>query len=231
MDQTVELLRQPSPSPRVAMTVNVAIMWMADRDPRLADIVERASIRVADGMGLVWAWRLLGRTLPERVAGVDLMEQLVAAAGEDGRSVYLLGAKQEVLDRLVEVFAERYPATSIAGTRNGYFGVDDHRSIVADIAASNADILFIGMPSPAKEYFADDHLEAFGCDLVIGVGGSFDVLSGLVPRAPKVMQRLGLEWFWRLICEPRRMWRRYAVTNSWLVAKIATTLARRRFRR
>lgn len=230
MPEVVAGLRRPSDTPRLVMTVNVALMWMATVDPALRRVIEESHIRVADGMGVLWAWRVLGRRLPERVAGIDLMVELVEAAAKDGRSVYLLGAKPEVLDRLRVVFADRWPTLRIAGSRDGYFAESEHGSVVAEVRASGADLLFIGMPSPFKELWAADHLDAFGADLVLGVGGSFDVLSGFVPRAPRPLQRAGLEWAWRLACEPRRMWRRYAVTNWWLLRSVVAETARRRRR-
>lgn len=228
MPQVVSLLRGPSDHPRLIVTVNVALMWMASVDPRLSRIVQNSSLRVADGMGVIWSWRALGRRLPERVAGIDLMVELIAAAARDGRSIYLLGAKQEVLDHLTEILVSDYPGLKIAGSHHGYFVEGDHNKIVGDIKASGADLLFIGMPSPFKEFWAAEHLDEVGADLVMGVGGSFDVISGFVPRAPRPMQKAGLEWAWRLACEPRRMWKRYAVTNAWLARRVVTALLRRR---
>lgn len=231
MAAVTEQLRLPSDHPRLVMTVNTSTLHLGTVDREVGRICRDADLRVVDGMGVVWAWRILGRRLPERVAGIDLMMSLIAAAADDGRSIYLLGARQEVIDRLQVVLRERFPALRVAGSRNGYFGEDDHEAVVADIAASGADLLFIGMPSPFKELWAARHLDEFGCDLVLGVGGSFDVVAGFVPRAPAPMQRLGLEWAWRLACEPRRMWKRYAVTNAWLARQVAVRLLRRRGRR
>ena len=227
MGVVVERLRHASPQPRLVVTINAATMWMASLDAALGAVIAAADLRVADGMGVMWAWRVLGRPLPERVAGIDLMVELVRAAAEDGRSVYLLGAQTDVVDRLAEVLVEQFPALSIAGHRDGYFGEADHAEVVRTIAQSGADVLFIGMPSPFKEVWAAEYLDEFGADLVLGVGGSFDVLAGFVPRAPELMQRFGLEWAWRLICEPRRMWKRYARTNAWLVRALATAMFRR----
>lgn len=224
MADAVGTLRAPSDDVRMVMTVNAATMRMASLDPALARVVEDAYLRVTDGMGVVWSWRILGRRLPERIAGIDLMEQLVRAAASDGRSIYLLGAEQEVLDRLTAVLCAESPGLRIAGSRHGFFGEADYPEVIGDIKASDADILFIGMPSPFKELWAADHLDEFGCDLVLGVGGSFDVLAGFISRAPRILQRLGLEWAWRLACEPRRMWKRYTLTNAWLAKKVVTTL-------
>jgi len=231
MPEVVADLRRPADHTRLVMTVNVALMWMAARDDRLGHIVQDAAIRVADGMGVIWTWRALGRRLPERIAGIDLMVQLIDAAAADGRSIYLLGAQQHVIDQLRKVLLQRNPSLIIAGSRNGYFTDQEHHDVVSDVKRSGADLLFIGMPSPFKEVFAADHLDEFGADLVMGVGGSFDVISGFVPRAPSMLQRTGFEWAWRLACEPRRMWKRYAVTNAWVARQLVTRMVRRRRRR
>ena len=231
MPEVVADLRRPADHTRLVMTVNVALMWMAARDDRLGRIVQDAAIRVADGMGVIWTWRALGRRLPERIAGIDLMAQLIDAAAADGRSIYLLGAQQHVIDQLQHVLLQRNPSLIIAGSRNGYFTDEEHHDVVSDVKRSGADLLFIGMPSPFKEVFAADHLDDFGADLVMGVGGSFDVISGFVPRAPSMLQRTGFEWAWRLACEPRRMWKRYAVTNAWVARQLVTRMVRRRRRR
>ena len=159
------------------------------------------------------------------------MVQLIDAAAADGRSIYLLGAQQHVIDQLRKVLLQRNPSLIIAGSRNGYFTDQEHHDVVSDVKQSGADLLFIGMPSPFKEVFAADHLDEFGADLVMGVGGSFDVISGFVPRAPSMLQRTGFEWAWRLACEPRRMWKRYAVTNAWVARQLVTRMVRRRRRR
>ncbi len=228
MPEVLRQLRRAADHPRLVMTVNTATMWMATVDPALSRVVQDADLRVVDGMGVLWAMRLLGRRLRERIAGIDLMSGLVGAAAEDGRSIYLLGARPQVVETLSRVLCEQYPNLRIAGTRDGYFGEADHAAVIADIRASGADVLFIGMPSPFKELWAAEHLDEFGADLVLGVGGSFDVLAGFVRRAPKPLQRIGLEWAWRLACEPRRMWKRYAVTNAWLARRVVSELVRRR---
>ncbi|MFN8051589.1 MAG: WecB/TagA/CpsF family glycosyltransferase [Acidimicrobiales bacterium] len=228
MPVLLERLRQPSATPRLVVTVNAATLWMASVNPALARVIQDASLRVADGMGVLWSWRVLGRRLPERIAGIDLMVGLVAAAAEDGRSIYLLGARDEVVSHLVDVLTTQHPGLRIAGARDGYFSEPEHTAVIDTIRASDADLLFIGMPSPFKELWAAEHLTEFGADLVLGVGGSFDVLAGFVPRAPAFMQRSGMEWAWRLACEPRRMWKRYAVTNAWLARRVVAGWFRRR---
>jgi len=179
---------------------------------------------VADGMSVVWALKALGRPVPERVAGVDLMAELLTAGSRERLRVYLLGARQEVLDALVAECGRSYPGLTMAGARNGYFTADDHLSIVEDIRASAPDLLFVGMPSPFKDVFCERYRDRLDVPVIVGVGGSFDVLAGHTRRAPRAAQKLGLEWAWRLVMEPRRLWKRYLTTNTefiWLVMREA----------
>ncbi len=171
---------------------------------------------------VVWALRASGQPAPERVAGVDLMDRLLAAAAKDRLSVYFLGARREVVETLAKKSRVRYPGVEIAGFRDGYFGPKDHQAIVEEIRASGAHILFVGMPSPFKETWCERHRERLDVPVIMGVGGSFDVLAGYIRRAPRWMQSAGLEWFWRLLMEPRKLWRRYLTTNSefvWLAGR------------
>jgi N-acetylglucosaminyldiphosphoundecaprenol N-acetyl-beta-D-mannosaminyltransferase len=181
---------------------------------------------VADGASIVWAARIGGNPLPERVTGIDLMQRLIERAADEGLSVFFLGAKPAVLERLVQFYRRRFPTLRIAGVADGYFGPDAHEALVRRIHASGADLLFIGMPSPFKEVWAEKNRARLGVRLILGVGGSFDVLAGVIPRAPILLQQCGLEWFWRLLCEPRRMWRRYLIGNTAFLA-IALSFALR----
>ncbi|MGF1548223.1 MAG: WecB/TagA/CpsF family glycosyltransferase [Thiotrichales bacterium] len=188
-------------------------MMMRKNEP-LRAACSRADLTVADGVPVVWATRLVGDPLAERVAGVDLMSNLLQAGHEAKLRFFFLGAKQEVLDTLRGILESRYPDLVIAGMRNGYFGEANNADAVAEIKAARADILFIGMPTPFKEIWAERHRQELDSKVIIGVGGSFDVLAGYVKRAPLWMQKIGMEWFWRLRCEPRKMWKRYLVTNT-----------------
>jgi N-acetylglucosaminyldiphosphoundecaprenol N-acetyl-beta-D-mannosaminyltransferase len=181
-----------------------------------------AHLILADGMSVVWALRASGQPIPERVAGVDLMARLLAAAGENQLRVYFLGARREVVTALVEKSRVQHPGIEIAGFRDGYFGRDDHPEIVEEIRYSRADILFVGMPSPFKETWCERHRQHLEVPVIMGVGGSFDVLAGFIRRAPHWAQVLGLEWFWRLLMEPRKLWKRYLTTNTefiWLAGR------------
>jgi N-acetylglucosaminyldiphosphoundecaprenol N-acetyl-beta-D-mannosaminyltransferase len=186
---------------------------MMHHDPELTRACRAAHLTLADGMSVVWAMRASGQTVPERVAGVDLMARLLAAAGEHRLRVYFLGARREVVTALVKMSRLQHPGIEIAGYRDGYFGLEAHLNIVEEIRASRADILFVGMPSPFKETWCERHRQRLEVPVIMGVGGSFDVLAGFITRAPRWTQALGLEWFWRLLMEPRKLWKRYLTTN------------------
>ena len=217
----LEFCRAPRTSHTV-ITANAFHLCMLRRHRELALSCRAAHLTVADGMSVVWALRASGQPAPERVAGVDLMAHLLAAAGEHRLRVYFLGARREVVTALVETSRIQYPGIEIAGFRDGYFGVDDHLKIVEEIRASQAHILFVGMPSPFKEVWCERHRERLDVPVIIGVGGSFDVLAGFIRRAPRWVQRAGLEWLWRLMMEPRKLWKRYLTTNFefiWLAGR------------
>ncbi|MDO9710975.1 WecB/TagA/CpsF family glycosyltransferase [Paracraurococcus lichenis] len=209
-----------SPRARILLTANASHLVAMQDDPALRQAAAAADLVTPDGMSLVWAARLLGARVPERVTGIDLLEALLAEAPRQGLRVFLLGAKPAVIEGFVALCRERNPGIEIAGWRDGYFTPADHPAVVRQIAESRADMLFVAMPSPFKDVWCEQHRDAFEVKLIMGVGGAFDVLAGLVPRAPRWMQATGLEWAWRLWLEPRRLWKRYLVGNSrflWLV--------------
>jgi N-acetylglucosaminyldiphosphoundecaprenol N-acetyl-beta-D-mannosaminyltransferase len=215
MDQTVEEIDRRITAGRFTqhVVVNVAKLVQMQDDPELAAAVRACDIINIDGAGIVLGGRFLGLPIPERVAGIDLFEKLLAHGERAGRSVFLLGATPEVIERAVASIRSRYPHLRLAGFHHGYFW-DDEASMVRQIRDSGAEMLFVGIGSPLKERFIDRWRDQFGVVFAMGVGGTFDVVAGKVRRAPKWMQRLGLEWLFRVIQEPRRMWRRYLVTNS-----------------
>jgi N-acetylglucosaminyldiphosphoundecaprenol N-acetyl-beta-D-mannosaminyltransferase len=214
MDQTVErcraLIQAGTPTQHVVINAGKAVM-MQDL-PRLREIVANCGLVNADGQSVVWAARMLGIPVPERVTGIDLMGRLLALAEEEGYPVFFLGATQEVLDIFLNEVCRRHPRLRVAGADNGYF--TDDAAAAARVAASGARILMVAMPSPRKEFFLAEQLPAMGPLFAMGVGGSFDVWAGKTKRAPEWMQRAGLEWFYRLLQEPCRMWKRYLVGNT-----------------
>jgi N-acetylglucosaminyldiphosphoundecaprenol N-acetyl-beta-D-mannosaminyltransferase len=210
------------------MAINAAKLVTLRDDARLREIVEGCDLVNADGQGVVWASRVLGRPLPERVAGIDLMEQLLRLAERLHYRVYILGARDEVLERAVARIRERYPHLEFAGWRNGYFSPEEEDEVCAAIRASRPHMVFLAMSSPRKEYFLGRRGPELGAQFVMGVGGAVDVMAGLTRRAPVLWQRLGLEWLFRLLQEPRRMFRRYAVTNARFAWMLTLALARGR---
>jgi N-acetylglucosaminyldiphosphoundecaprenol N-acetyl-beta-D-mannosaminyltransferase len=218
-----EFIRSGKPHQHVV--VNVDKLVKASRDEDLRRIINDCALVNADGMPVVWASRLLGKPLKERVAGVDLFEALMRRSSERGWRVFLLGARAEVVAGVADRFRRRYPALAIAGWRDGYWQGEAEEALVAEqVRASGADLLFVAIGSPKKEQFLGRWQETMRIPFAMGVGGSFDVAIGRVRRAPLWMQRAGLEWFYRFLQEPRRMFRRYFVEDMafiWLLIKEA----------
>ena len=209
------------------VVVNAAKLLRMQEDTELKDIILAADLVGADGVPIVWASNILGTPLPGRINGTDLMEKLIDLAAEKKYRIYFFGAEEEVVEKVVEVCKAMYPDLQVAGWRNGYFKPEEENEIVREIRNSKADILLVGMGTPMKEKFVYENLKELNVPVCHGVGGSFDVLAGKVKRAPVWMQRNGLEWFYRLIQEPGRLWKRYLVGNTmfvWLVFKKFTKL-------
>lgn len=219
--QTVEKFIQ-SGRPHQHVVVNVDKLVKASRDSELRRIINACSLINADGMPVVWASRLLGKPLKERVTGVDLFESLMMRSAEKSWRVYLLGAREEVVLRVKQIYMQRYPELIIAGYRNGYWKPEEETEVVRQIGIAQADILFVAISSPKKEHFLGRYQEELKIPFAMGVGGTFDVVVGRVKRAPLWMQKTGLEWFYRFLQEPRRMFKRYFIDDMfffWLLIK------------
>jgi len=217
--QTIDKLISENGS-HYGAVVNAAKVVSAERDDALKRALLDADLVTADGMSVVWASRLLGHGLKERVTGIDLFARLIEHAAQRGLSVYFLGAREASVRGTVELIAKRYPALPIAGWRDGYFDLSESPSVCEAIRFSGADLLFVAMGSPRQELWIASNIERTGVRFALGVGGSFDHLSGHARRAPRWMQRSGLEWAHRLAQEPRRLWRRYLIGNIafvWLI--------------
>lgn len=194
--------------------INAAKAVRIQSDAHLRDIVSTCELVSADGVPIVWASRLLGHPLPGRVNGTDMFERLLARAEARGYGVYFLGATPEVVEAVVRRALQDHPRLRVSGFHHGYVSERDTETVVAQAQESRPDILFVGMPTPRKEYWLFENLERLGIPFCMGVGGSFDVYAGKVRRAPRWMQRSGLEWFYRFLQEPGRMWKRYLVGNA-----------------
>ncbi|UZE48043.1 WecB/TagA/CpsF family glycosyltransferase [Rhodopseudomonas sp. P2A-2r] len=209
------------------VALNVAKLVNMRTDLVLADDVAGSDIVGLDGMGIVWGARCLGIPATTRVSGVDLLVEVLAVCAKEGFRPYFLGATREILDLAVRRTQDKYPEIKFAGWHDGYFSAAAEAQVVADIRSSRADCLFIGMPTPRKERFLAAHRDDVDVSFIMGVGGSFDIIAGRTRRAPVTVQRLGLEWLYRIYQEPRRMWWRYLRTNSIFAGIISTEILRR----
>ena len=197
------------------VVVNAGKIVAMQSDKQLRMSVNECDLINADGQAVVWASKFLGKPLKERVAGIDLMQNLVSLAHEKRYKIFFFGAKEEVVKEVVNVYSKKYSSNLIAGYRNGYFKKEDEIGIAKQISDSGAQILFVAITSPTKENFLFENRHYLKkVNFIMGVGGSFDVVAGKVKRAPLWMQHYGLEWFYRFLQEPQRMWRRYLVGNS-----------------
>jgi N-acetylglucosaminyldiphosphoundecaprenol N-acetyl-beta-D-mannosaminyltransferase len=224
MDETIEqierFIHDRVPSHHVA--INVRKVVASFQDSALQQVVRQCDLATADGQPIVWVSHLFGKGLKARVTGIDLMEQLMKVAAQKGYRVYFLGARQQVVAKVVQHYERSYPHLQIAGWSNGYWSPDQEQAVVSAIRQSRSDILLVAMVSPKKEFFIHNHRDALQVPFSMGVGGSFDVVAGEVQRAPCWMQRCGLEWFWRFMQEPLRLWQRYlfdALIFSFLIVR------------
>ncbi len=217
MQETLQVI-QKSIASKIQLhhvVVNAGKIVAMQKDQQLCESVNNSNLINADGQAVVWASKVLKKPLKERVAGIDLMQNLVALAHDKGYKIYLLGAKQEVVQQVANTYKKQYNQDIVAGYRDGYFTTQQEPQVVEDIAASGAHMLFVAITSPIKENFLYKHRDILkGVHFIMGVGGSFDVVAGLTKRAPLWMQNAGLEWFYRFAQEPKRMWKRYLVGNS-----------------
>lgn len=195
------------------VVINAGKVNLMQEDKELTKIINECPIINADGQSIVWGSKILGNSLPERVAGIDIFTELIKISSEKGYKPYFFGAKEEVVTEVIGKFKAQYPNLKVAGYRNGYFKDEESKNIAEDIKKSGADILFVAFSSPKKEYWIRKYMNIMKVPFAMGVGGSFDVIAGKTNRAPIWMQKYGLEWFYRFLQEPKRMWKRYLVGN------------------
>ena len=216
MNETVSLvekiIKERKPTQHVVISA-LKVNLMED-DSELRRIINSCPLINADGASIIWAAKRLGIPLKERVTGCDLFQELVKVASVKGYKIYLFGAKEEVVTRVKSIFEQKYPGIQIAGYRNGYFTEADEPEIVKNMSESGADMMFVAFSSPKKEYWVNKYLNQLNIPFVMGVGGSFDIVAGVTERAPVWWQEHGLEWLYRFIQEPRRMWKRYIIGNA-----------------
>jgi N-acetylglucosaminyldiphosphoundecaprenol N-acetyl-beta-D-mannosaminyltransferase len=212
------------------VAMNVAQLVKARHDPETRRDIAESHIVGVDGMGIVWGARVLGIKVPERVAGVDLMESLLGICAAHDFRPYILGARYHVLQKALINALHRWPGLRFAGYHDEYFKREDESHIVDEIRASRADCLFIAMPTPRKERFLQQHRDALDVPFIMGVGGALDVLAGYVKRAPRRVQTSGLEWLYRSCQQPRRMGWRHVSNNAKFAAILSKELVARAFR-
>ena len=222
MKETVDAVEQYvlKKHPLHLMGVNADKINQCHEDEKIKKIVNESGIINADGASVVLASKFLGAPVPERVAGIDLMQNLLELSNKKGYSVYFFGAKEEILQDMLKAFKQRYPDLDVVGYRNGYFLPEDEEKIQEDIKDKKPDFVFVGITSPKKEYIIQSFMDNGINAVFMGVGGSFDVLSGHIKRAPLWMQKLNLEWLFRVANEPRRLFKRYFVGNISFIRKV-----------
>jgi N-acetylglucosaminyldiphosphoundecaprenol N-acetyl-beta-D-mannosaminyltransferase len=192
-------------SPHQVITANSLMLRAAIDSKRLKEIFAKSDLVVPDSIGMLLAGKVLGQPLLERIPGIDLMYQLFNLCQKEGYSIYLLGAKPGVSAQAAEQIRRQFPGLRITGTHHGYFDVQEESNVLAEIRKLRPDILFVGLNIPRQELWIAEHATGLGVPVVMGIGGSFDVISGRIKRAPAAMQQAGLEWLWRTLVEPWRI--------------------------
>ncbi|MCI7613073.1 MAG: WecB/TagA/CpsF family glycosyltransferase [Selenomonadaceae bacterium] len=213
MAQAVEAVQQFIAEKRVALvaTANAEMLMRATRDAELKDILNQADLVVPDGAGTVWAAGHLGEPMPERVAGFDLAQELMREAPARGDRIYFFGSAPGVADKAKAKAEELYPGIQVVGTRNGFFSEADEPGIIAEIRAARPDILLAALGVPKQEKWLSRHMQELQVPVSIGVGGTLDVMAGVMERAPLWMQKAKLEWLFRGLKQPSRAGRLLAL--------------------
>ncbi|MFQ5925843.1 MAG: WecB/TagA/CpsF family glycosyltransferase, partial [Terriglobia bacterium] len=225
LEELVRRVRERQPT--TLLFANVAKLVWARRNPELRHALAAADFVLADGQPLIWASHLVGSPLPERIAGIDMMEATLAVAAQNGWRVFFLGTHQAILAQALANVARRYPGLILAGAHHGYFPTEQTERILEAINASRADLLLVALGSPQKELWLARYGPKLAVPIRQTVGGSFEVLAGHRRRAPAWMQRAGLEWLYRLLQDPRHLAPRYLYTNTFFLLLVAAALLRR----
>lgn len=212
-------------TPRQVCMANAYTIGLAQSDPELLKILQRSALVLADGMSVVWGARWVNLRLPGRIAGPDFMSDLCRVSADKGYRVFLMGNTKETLRKLQQVLTQRWPTLQIVGMHSPPFmerlTEPENRPIFKALEDAKPDILFVSMSTPKQEKWIGEHLHRLSIPVCIGVGAAFDFISGKIPRAPDFFQRHGLEWLYRLGCEPRRLWKRYLLGNLIFLSRLA----------
>ncbi len=214
--------------PRQIAVINANKLWQMERNPRLATAVRGASLFIPEKAAVIGS-RLLGLEVRHHIGGVMLLKRFLPRAAEKGYRLYFLGAQAAVIDTMVSRLRSMHPTLQIVGWHHGFFATDEEVVLAKNIAALRPDALFVALGSPKQEFWISQHFFALGVPVCMGVGGSFDVLAGIKRDAPAWIRALAMEWLFRLVQDPRNLWRRYLITMPWLLRKVAAEFTRRRF--
>ena len=211
--QAMQIFEESFPQPGVTMVVtpNSEIVQRASKEGELRELISSADLIIPDGVGLVYASKIIGCPLSERVTGIDFLESIIAYLEKNGKSIYFFGSKPGVAEAAAENIKKKYPKLIVAGTHDGYFKPEEEAGIVKEINNSSADFLCVALGAPKQERFIHDHRSELSVNGAIGVGGSLDVWAGTLKRAPEFYRKHGLEWLYRLIQEPSRYKRMLAL--------------------
>ena len=219
-----EALRQigqfiASGTPHQIVTANAEIIYQANKNEKMKNVINAAQMVTADGSGVVWASRQLGQPLAQRVTGIDLVNSICEQSAKDKWKIYILGSAPGVADTAANNIRDRFPGCNIVGTHHGYFNEQEEAQIIAELEQLQPDVLFVALGAPKQEYWIADHIQQLNIPVAMGIGGSMDVLSGNVKRAPKWMQKMSLEWLYRLLIQPTRFKRVLALPKFMLAVK------------
>ena len=192
-------------------TPNSEIIYLAYKDTDFCDLLNSADMLTADGIGVVYASKILKNPVPERAGGFDIACRVIEKIAETGDRLYLFGGKPDIAEKAAENLKGKYPFINIVGMRNGYFSPEENDEIINGINESGANIVFVCLGAPMQEKWIFQNRDRLNCNVLMGIGGSLDVFAGVAERAPLKWQKLGLEWLYRLIKEPKRFWRMLAL--------------------
>lgn len=210
IDEIEKLIRKEDSS--YVVTPNAAHIVLVQKDKEFKGVYNYASLVLSDSIPLIWAAKILGFPLKERITGTDLLFSLSNLSSQNNYKIFLLGARKQIIEKATENLRRKFLNLQIVGSCNGYF--NDDKKIIEKINKVQPDVLFIGMGFPKQEKWIHKYINQLDIKVAICIGGVFDVIAGKTKRAPKWMQKCGLEWFFRLCQEPGRLWRRYLIGNT-----------------
>lgn len=205
--------------PHQIVTANAEIIYQASKNEKMRNVINAAQMVTADGSGVVWASRQLGQPLAQRVTGIDLVNSICQQSAKEKWKIYILGSAPGVAATAAVNIRNKFPGCNIIGTHHGYFNAKEEKQILAELEQLKPDVLFVALGAPKQEYWIADHVQKLGIPVAMGIGGSMDVLSGNVKRAPKWMQKMSLEWLYRLLIQPTRFKRVLALPKFMLAVK------------